>query len=195
MLEEWIRKNKGPEAEDEGKWTFLNSKKKHLLIIVICLGLLALIWPVSKTEPIKPTTINNSLEVRSNNLENSLAKELENILAQIDGAGVVNVSLTLSSEGIKSYATNIRDEKRDIRETDNKGLKKNTIEESTTRDLAVSSGSPLLVEEKSPEILGVLVVADGASNSQIAERLTNATATLLNISVHQVTVMPRKGGI
>ncbi|HCF51291.1 MAG TPA: stage III sporulation protein AG, partial [Syntrophomonas sp.] len=52
----------------------------------------------------------------------------------------------------------------------------------------------LLVEEKTPEVLGVLVVAAGASNVAVKEQLSSATATLLNIPLHRVMVVAGKGG-
>ncbi len=193
MLEEWIRRNR--EIGHPHKWSINPNKKKYLLVILICIGLLVLIWPVSQTQPNAPNTAGHKApDVKADNIKNSLAHELEGILSKIDGAGTVNVSLTLSSDGIKSYASNIREEKRDIQETDNRGLKKTTSEHNTTRDLAASSGNPLLIEERNPEILGVLIVADGANDSRTAEQLTNATATLLDIPAHKVTVMPRMGG-
>lgn len=196
MLEEWIRKGK----EDEESNLLSNKKMRYLVVIVICMGLLALIWPTARTNSnadVSTPVVQEATKevVSSSSVKSSLARELEAILSQIEGVGSVNVSLTLSSEGIKTYASNIRDEKRDVQETDNRGNKKTTVEQNITRDLAVSSGNPLLVEEKMPEILGVLVVADGANNPKIAERLVNATATLLDISPHKVTVMPRKGEI
>ncbi|NLJ72721.1 MAG: hypothetical protein GX333_06885 [Syntrophomonadaceae bacterium] len=193
MLDEWFRKNPNGD-EKPSKWELLNNKKKQLIIIIISLGLLALIWPSSKVENNKTTGICSSIEVKEGNISKSMAQELESILTKIDGVGAVDVSLSLSSDGTKSYLTNTREEKRDIKEADNKGMKKNTLEENLTRDLAVSSGTPLLIEEKRPEILGVLVVANGANNSEVAEQLISATATLFNISPHKVTVMPRKGG-
>ncbi|HZK44507.1 MAG TPA: hypothetical protein VFC73_09540 [Syntrophomonadaceae bacterium] len=192
MLEEWIRKGK-----EEGQNLKLkgNSKVRYLLVIIICLGLLAIIWPSAKTKPDTPATPNNIKQVQKSTIQNSMATDLEEILSQIDGAGSVDVSLTLSSDGVKTYASNVRDERRDIQENDNKGTKKTTSEKNITRDLAVSSGNPLLVEEKKPEILGVLVVADGAKSPVIRERLTNATSTLLNIAPHKINVMPRKGDL
>ncbi len=192
MLEEWMRK--GKEDTNQNKWPIDNSKVKYLLVIIISLGLLAIIWPTTKVQPDTSSTVSEPKPVASSSsVKDSLTGELESILAQIEGAGQVNVSLTLSSEGVKTYASNIRDEKRDIQETDNRGTKKTTTEQNITRDLAVSSGNPLLVEEKRPDILGVLVVAEGANDPRITEKLTNATATLLNISPHKITVMPRKG--
>lgn len=190
MLDEWIR---GERSDENGKHTWLNSRKGRLLIlIVICIGLLALLWPPigstdSSSTQDAPLLIERSA---SSSIKQSMQAELAMILAQIEGAGLVEVSVSLSSEGIKTYATNDRDERRQTEESG----RSSTVEESSTRDVAVSSGTPLLLEEKMPEILGVLVVADGAQDPQVKENLANATATLLNISPHRVRVMPREGG-
>lgn len=190
MLEEWIRGHRGGEEKSANK----SKKSKYLLVILICLGLLALLWPVTKTE--KPTPQVTGVEKALTNSDNSktqLALELESILAQIEGAGEVDVSLTLSSDGKKTYASNIRNEKRDIEENDSRGLKKKSVEQNLVHDLAVSSGNPLIIEQEYPQVIGVLVVADGGSQPDVCEKLTDATATLLNISPHKVSVMPRKG--
>ncbi|MEN6348389.1 MAG: hypothetical protein ABFD08_03180 [Syntrophomonas sp.] len=190
MLDEWIRKSR--ELEDNNSF-LKGGKSRYVMVIIICLGILALLWPVSKVE--KPSTaVSNSPAANEGaSLKTQLTADLESILSQVDGAGKVEVSLTLSSDGVKSYASNRRDEKRETEETDAKGLKKNSQEENLVQDLAVSSGSPLLVEEKFPQVLGVLVVADGARKQTVQENLTDAAATLLNIPAHRVRVLPRKG--
>lgn len=188
MLDEWIR---GEKSEDN-KSSWLNSKKGRLLLImIICIGLLALLWPTGKPDS-SSTQIAQPLANRSaeDGLKQSLQSELAAILGQIEGAGLVEVSVTLASEGIKTYATNDREERRQVQESG----RSTTVEESHTRDVAVTSGNPLLLEEKMPDILGVLIVADGAGDSQVRENLTNAASTLLNISPHRVRVMPREGG-
>lgn len=190
MLDEWIR---GEKSDENGKIPWLNSQKGRLLIvIVICIGLLALLWPSTGSTDPSSTQDAPLLTQRSegSSIKQSMQAELAVILAQIEGAGSVEVSVSLSSEGVKTYATNDRDERRQTEESG----RSSTVEESSTRDVAVSSGTPLLLEEKMPEILGVLVVADGAQDPQVKENLANATATLLNISPHRVRVMPREGG-
>jgi len=188
VLDEWIR---GEKSEDS-KYPLLSSKKgRLLLVIIICIGLLALLWPSTSKPDSSPTQVAQPLasQAKEGSLKHSLQTELAAILGQIEGAGIVEVSVTLDSEGIKTYATNNRDERRQIEESGS-----STIEESSTRDLAVSSGNPLLLEEKLPNILGVLIVADGAGDPQVKENLTNAASTLLDISPHRVRVMPREGG-
>jgi len=72
---------------------------------------------------------------------------------------------------------------------------KTTVEENTSNDLSVSSGNPILLEIKGPQVIGVLVVADGARDAFVREKLMQATATLLDVPLYKVQVMPREGGI
>lgn len=188
MLYEWIR---GDKDNNEGRTLFPGKKSRYIMVIAICLGLLALIWPVTRADKDSgsKTLANNTISKDSKKINQELASELEYILSRIDGAGKVEVSITLASGGLKTYAANTRNENREIAESQN-GLKKTTSESNVTRDLAVSAGTPLLVENKTPEVIGVLVVAEGAGSPLIQEKLIQAAATLLNVSPHQVCVMP-----
>ena len=186
MLYEWIR---GENNNDEGRSLFPGKKSRYILVIAICLGLLALIWPITRTDKTSNTGIRTSEISNGKKLNRELALELEHILSRIDGAGTVKVSITLASGGLKTYAANTRNESRAIEESQN-GANKKTTESNVARDLAVSGGAPLLVENKTPAVMGVLVVAEGATSPTIQEKLVQATATLLNIAPHQVCVMP-----
>ena len=186
MLHEWIR---GENNSDEGRSLFPGKKSRYILVIAICLGLLALIWPVTRTDKTGNNVARTGAISSDKKPDRELASELEHILSRIDGAGKVEVSITLASGGLKTYAANTRNESRAIEESQN-GASKKTTETNVARDLAVSAGAPLLVENKTPEVMGVLVVAEGATSPIIQEKLVQATATLLNISPHQVCVMP-----
>lgn len=193
MLEEWIREWKAGSGNTSWLKRF---RSKHLLVVLVCLGILALLWPVTSIDDAKQTISNsNQSDVGSGNLKSQTAAALEGILTQISGAGKVQVSITLASDGSKAYATNTRQEKRTVEEKDAKGALKTTVEENTSNDLSVSSGNPLLLETKGPEVIGVLVVADGARDAAVREKLMQATATLLDVPLHKVRVMPREGGI
>ncbi|MEN6461237.1 MAG: hypothetical protein ABFC94_07715 [Syntrophomonas sp.] len=194
MLDEWIR---DITAKDQsgGKFSGWGKTGKYGLIILICLGLLALIWPNSKPQSQNVTTGIGTSSVKSDaNVKTQMVTELESILSSVDGAGTVQVSLTLTSDGIKNYATNVREERQDTEEKDTKGQSKKITEQNIERDLAVSGGNSLLVEQKYPEVVGVLVVADGASDPAIKEELTAATVTLLDLSPDMVRVLPRTSG-
>lgn len=187
MLEEWIRgSQKGDESKEGPDW---NKWSRYLLALVVCIGLLALIWPTGKSEPAKVSVSSSQSSVEQ--AEQKLSQELETILSQIDGAGQVGVSITLSSNGQKNYASNNKNEIRETSEQDN-GTDRKIREENLSSDIAVSGSSALLVEEKAPVVVGVLVVAEGAKDAAIKEELTTATATLLNIPEHQISVVARK---
>jgi stage III sporulation protein AG len=191
VLEEWIRKVSG---DNENKvWTKWEKKGKYLIVVIVCLGLLALIWSPAKSVPqeIQNAKIQNTSGLAS--AKANLTEELQNILSQVEGAGKVQVSLTLSSDGLKNYARNTKNDLRDTKELDRSGVDRNIKEDNQSSDIAVSSGTALLVEDRAPEVVGVLIVADGAQNGLVKEKLTDATSTLLNISPSQVRVLSRKG--
>ena len=48
----------------------------------------------------------------------------------------------------------------------------------------------IVVESLSPEITGVLIVASGAHSAVVQERLLHAAAVALQISTHQIIVVP-----
>lgn len=192
MLEEWIRKISG-KGENKGLVDW-GQKGKYLVAAAVCLGLLAIMWPTGKNIPQETTSgtkVENTEGVAQ--AKDRLAGELENILSQVEGAGKVQVSITLSSDGLKSYARNTKTDRKETKELDNSGGDRTITEENQTSDIAVSGGSALLIEDSAPEVVGVLVVAEGAQDGLVKEKLTDATTTLLNISSYQVRVVARKG--
>jgi stage III sporulation protein AG len=190
MLGEWIRKT--DESNENQGWLGNSKWLRYILAALIGIGLLAVIWPGSQKVPVENTAVNKTNTSENSTIKASMTSELQSILSQVEGAGKVQVSLTLSSEGVKSYASNTKSEVRQTQETDKNSGERNIKEENTTTDIAVMGGSPMLVEDQTPEVLGVLVVADGAENATVRENLTYATATLLNISSHKVRVVARE---
>lgn len=193
MLEEWFRGKTDRDTEKSTNW-IKQPLSRYIMIGAICLGLLALIWPMGRSNPSTADRTVSTAKTDANPVKSEMVANLESILSQVEGAGQVDVSISLASDGQKSYASNSRDESRQITEGGSSGGSKLTSEDTRVRDLAVSGGSPLLVENKTPEVLGVLVVADGADRPEVAERLLESTATLLKISPYQVSVMPRERG-
>ena len=51
---------------------------------------------------------------------------------------------------------------------------------------------PIILKEVLPEVKGVVVVADGASDTLIKERLVNAVKVLFDIPIHKIQVFERK---
>ncbi len=185
VMEEWIRGGSGDNGENRPKkWS------RYILVIIICLGMLALVWPLGKEEPVQVKEKNPSGSVER--AQQKISRDLESILSQVEGAGQVRVSISLDSDGLKSYAGNTKKDVRETIEQDRSGGERQIREENQSSEIAVSGGSALLIEEKAPRITGVLVVAEGADNSLVKEELNEAVAVLLNLSPHQIRVLPRR---
>ena len=188
MLEEWKRKWGGDSGTPGG-----GKYSLYLLAAAVCLGLLALLWPSADTKPVPESALPVSQGGGVNQARAVLAADLERILSQVEGAGTVQVNITLSSDGLKSYARNTKNEHRVTQEVDSVGGDREVIEDNQSSDIAISGGNALLIEDSAPEVVGVLVVAEGAGDNLVKERLTDATTVLLNVPPHQVRVETRKG--
>ena len=106
-----------------------------------------------------------------------LGGRLASILSQIEGAGEVDVLVTVESDGEKVIAT------------------ETTVEEDgTVVTVPVFSGGEVVVlEEKNPAITGVLIVAEGANNLDVRFSLLEAAASVLNINQSIIKVYTKGG--
>ena len=110
---------------------------------------------------------------------NVLGGRLASILSQIEGAGEVDVLVTVESDGEKVIAT------------------ETTVEEDgTVVTVPVFSGGEVVVlEEKNPAITGVLIVAEGANNLDVRFSLLEAAASVLNINQSIIKVYTKGGSV
>lgn len=135
-------------------------------------------------QPVSPATYEEQLEGK-----------LECILRQFSGVGEVSVMVTIKSgkEVVPVFNTVKTDSETD--EKDSGGGTRVITQSSTDRRLAQNSGGitsddPLIVKEVMPEVQGVIVVAEGAQNPEITERLTEAVQAVLGIPAFRVKVYP-----
>jgi stage III sporulation protein AG len=183
MLREWIRKTiELPAGGRRGR--------KLLLALAAAAGVLAMVWPAGNTPPAADPT--EAISRKISDRRQALADDLAAVLSQVEGAGQVEVRVTLASDGFKTYAVNRQEETRRTEETDASGGSRISSEDHVTLDVAASGGQALLIEERYPEVVGVLVVAEGGGDPTVRAALHDAVVTLLNIAPHHVEVLPRK---
>ena len=114
-------------------------------------------------------------------IEQALERRLKTLLEKIDGAGSVNVMITLDRSSQQLYEKN---EKSDLKSAD--GSETFSRERETV--LAGSSKEPLLTGTVQPKIRGAAVVCSGASDPVVREKVANAVAKALNIGISKVYV-------
>ena len=119
----------------------------------------------------------------------NLEKELQAILAQINGAGELDVMITFdSSEEIKpAYNTNTTTEK--TQEKDTEGGERVITTSSENKTIITSSTSePIVLKTNEAVIKGVIVVAEGAHIPEVKSTLYSAVQTALQVEGHQVEI-------
>ncbi|MGE5679094.1 MAG: stage III sporulation protein AG [Pseudomonadota bacterium] len=188
----------------------LNLSKRAVtnLIIVFCLGLaLILIADFYRDIGGKETTeeglYDESTQTNGSAYDASepdyvrnLENELSSILGKIQGAGRVSVMITLESgkeivpakdESISDKVTNEKDTSGGTRITD----EKTTDDEVVFAAAQGGNSKPLIIKEINPEVKGVIVVAEGAKDSKIKLKISQAVQTVLDIPAYRVTVYER----
>lgn len=105
-----------------------------------------------------------------------LENRLEKTLSEIKGAGDVSVVITVDSGKETIYAS----EKVTVSENG-----KTTVTESPI----LVNGKPVVVKENYPEIVGVLIVAQGANSISVMKNIQQAAVSLLNINLSRIEIL------
>lgn len=127
--------------------------------------------------------------------EENISKMLCAMLRQVEGAGHVEASVRLASSAREEFAVNTTSGKKTTEEKDQAGGTRLTTEDTSSSQLVMnkngSSGEqPVVVSETAPQVAGVLVVAEGASNARVKAKLFEATRIALGIEPQNILVLP-----
>ena len=123
-------------------------------------------------------------------------KDLERRLGKINGVGSVDVVINFQSSEVKVPAVDNSSQKSTTEETDSEGGTRVNSQETDGDKIVMSNSSngsePVILKTEKPEVLGVMVVAEGAEDSKIKYEITKAISSLYNISVDKVNVLAMK---
>lgn len=129
--------------------------------------------------------------------EAALEAKLAAVLAQIEGVGRVSVIVTLSASDRLAYAHQTQTTRQDSQERDASGTTRTTTQETSDDQLVLaqsdSGQAPILTQASMPEIQGVLVVAEGAADAAVRERVTRAVEVGLGVPAYRILVIVGKG--
>ena len=144
--------------------------KYRIAILAALLGLLLLLWPTgSRRETVKTETAASGFSLAETE------EKLEALLCQIDGAGAVDVMLTLADGGEAVYQ---------VDETVRDGGR----EEQTV----LADKAPVLVQTRQPRFQGAVVVCEGADRAAVKLAVTEAVASLTGLGSGKIAVVKMK---
>lgn len=162
----------------------------YLVIGLVCIVLFIWFFDFGDTKKAEEQNVltSNSLSSYTNELETKLSKTL----SQIDGAGEVSVMITLdgSSQLILAYETESKSNTTDNTTANGTTTKTNNTTANSTPIIINSNGqsSPLVLSEIMPNIKGVVVVCEGASNIRVKLNILEAVQALLGVNSSQIEI-------
>lgn len=147
------------------KLTGFVSKYRYVVVILL-IGIVLMIWPVSDEEEAQPQQIQSQQETTD------LSDELEKILGQIHGVGKVQVMLTVQTGEVTVY------------QYDDDGTVIITGEDR------VQSG--LIEKVESAQYRGAVIVCQGADSPQVRLSVIEAVSNATGLSSDRITVLKMK---
>lgn len=144
----------------------------------------------SSTETLDPKTITET------EYEEQQKADLINILKKMDGVGDVDVMIHFENGEKKVPAYDNTTQKSTTEETDNQGGKRvndqNTDNSKVVMTTKDGENQPFILTTIKPNIVGIVVVAEGAQDSKIKYEIEQAVSKLYNLSLDKVNVYSMK---
>lgn len=157
----------------------------RLMLVIVCgVLLLFLSYPGHEAEPdiqsANSTSVRTAETVTLEDYKRAREEELEQLLQKVEGVGQVETMITLKASNEKVM----------LKDSVNKGEaneEKTVLVENSDRD-----SSPYIVQEREPEIEGVVIVCQGGYDSVIKREITDAVSALFSIESHKIKIMKSK---
>lgn len=177
----------------------LDDKKiTNLLTIALVIAFIILALNVFYPDMFKKEDIKSTLseEVEINNIkdeyEEAQKEELKSILEDMYGVGEVKVMISFKSGESKILAYNSSKQIVSTEEKDTEGGTRvsNQTDDGSTVVMTNEGGDnePFIVETYKPKIEGIMILAEGASDSRIKYDIQKAVSSLYGLSAEKVNV-------
>ncbi len=182
-------KNREWKKWDKSQWAILILTGILLMILAIPVG-------DKKQEETKLKNNSENLTEDTNtdgDYTAGMEEKLEAALSRIEGAGRVEVMITLEDFGESVVEKDNTKESTDLTEKDNTGgtrtEKSIQTGESTVYTEESNEKVPFVGKEKTPKIAGILVIAEGGENTAVKQNISEAVMALFQIDVNRIKVV------
>jgi stage III sporulation protein AG len=139
----------------------------------------------------------SSGEVKSKEVleyEEAQKEELKQMLSKMEGVGSVEVMMYFESGEVKVPAVNDTTQVSETKEDDGEGGTRTNSQQTNGSTVVMSSNNnnnePFILKTYKPQITGIFIVAEGATNSKVRYDVQVAVASLYNLSLDKVKVYP-----
>ena len=140
----------------------------------------------------------NATSSDSNTYIAELESRLKNILHKVDGIGDVEVMITLKNSKEQIPLKDVPYTQEGLNEVDGEGGSRinNNIQKEENTVLVNKNGNtqPYILQEREPEVEGILIIAEGGDNVLIIKETMEAVEVLFDIPMHKVKVMKMSDG-
>lgn len=167
---------------------------KERLPVILLVGVLLVVISI----PVKKQSGNTSEDATYTNeageadYVTQIEKRLENILKDTEGVGQNKVMITVKNTGKEILYSQMDISSSKVTENDSGGSR---VSEEMSQSESVlytednGTQKPYIQDEEMPEIMGVVIIAEGAGDADIVTQITEAASTLLGVSVNKIKVM------
>lgn len=197
--------------EDKKRWRWkppdyrkikeLKHLKKDQLLILLLAGILLLVisLPTEKKGEKQGISQASSSSQGEQNLwdeeayREALEVHLEELFSRMEGAGEVEVMITLASSSEKIVEKDTNGESETITEEDSAGGNRRTTnivnDETTVYGGETDQEHPYVSKELTPQVEGVVVLADGGDDAVVKKNITEAAQALFGIDTHKIRII------
>lgn len=186
----------------DGKWSWNIWKKlpgKNTILILLLVGvlLLVIVFPTGEKETELTTNSPDTSSEGGNDLaayERRMEQRLQDALENVDGVGKTTVMLTLGSTSQKVVEKDTQTDTQTASEEDSQGGTRTTEDKSTNKISVYTQDEggtqvPYVSKELTPQVEGVIVIAEGGDNPVIIQNITEAVQALFGVEAHKIKIM------
>ena len=199
-IRNWM--NKRVESEQEDTKRKKNNNMMQTMILVFSIGFLILTFGRFFVPSISGQNSNQTSVVQQNlntddeqSYKQQLESQLSSVLGQVHGLKNLQVMITFENDNEAVPAFNTVVNEKTTEEKDNEGGVRTIQEKQTNNEVVIlqkgGEQEPMILKTESPNIKGVLIVAEGVTSSKIEQDIIRATSTVLGIPLYKIMVLPK----
>jgi len=179
-----------------------NKKLAYYLVALVALGIFALVLrrgiPVENVEPTlagPPETHYNHAQLPTAFVvERALEIRLEEFFALVEGAGKVRVMISPLVGRETVFAMDVSLTNSYSKEEDSQGGTRETRQYQNQEKTVILTDRqgvdrPLVVREIEPQVLGIVIIAEGGDSAFVRDALTRAAMAMLGLEAHMIQVL------